>query len=763
MKEGGCGSGSGDNDCTDSGNEGMATNVVDSQSTSQEAKSVSRATGRPDVDAAANQTISESSTSLSGRREAVSLTGNGDIVAPIASASSSANTNDDTCTFYKRSLVSSSGGDGNGETGETAVWTAIVVPTSALSQGAAPATDNHDCTNTKPSDSNDESNNTSRMDGANVDSKQDSDDWNARHVSLDSNDNVGSTDFYKEALRASSSPLNVANTRTTGTLSATASSNFYKGTMLGQTGGVPNTPLQQTRDDQNDAIELQPAESEQAKWASMVPSDFVQAQSVHAAIDDLSAVYPTSVPCAVRGVVEDANRSTALYDGSGRPVLSSNQKRRPTDSVASAHSSNHLAVMVQRRQRRHRSWVLCVMTSTIVACIVAISTILACSHHSCAVNAADQAERDWDTPHVDDFTMNGNTTTTPTQVAALPELVQQVLNYLSVITLTSHNFSASWDDSPEAVSAKRLLDVNYMNLSPDTPHGQFRWKQRYALATLLAPQAAFNDSRRLEGDECHWAGVTCEMMDLGVSTSIGRQNVTTQVHLYNYALKGRLSADLGLLDALTRFNVSFNALTGPLPLSIGRWTNLEYFSVRANKLNGTLPETLQQWTNLLEFDAGPNKLSGSLPSWMGLWSNLRHCNLARNAVTGTLPTEIGLWSNLECFTVYSIIHLTGRLPESIGSWTNLGYFDVAWNQLTGTLPVSIGQWTNVTVVSFTSNALTGTIPQSIGGWAAVERAYFGNNNLTGSVPDSICSGPFSHGIVVDEGIPCQCCEGYGNS
>jgi hypothetical protein len=241
---------------------------------------------------------------------------------------------------------------------------------------------------------------------------------------------------------------------------------------------------------------------------------------------------------------------------------------------------------------------------------------------------------------------------------------------------------------------------------PLQPESQWRWRQRYALATLFISnmRSAFNSSAH----EYDWSGVTCQ--DIKVNSDESGldlepiQRIVTEINLVDMAWRGTLSNDLGLLSHLQWLDVSENMLTGTLPdKGMIAWTNLIHLNLATNSLTGTLSDALGAMTSLQEF------------------------NVYFNSFSGTLPSSIQRWSNLTTFDVtskYSDRGLSGSLPAALGAaWTRVEHFVVAWNSLTGPLPRSIGAWRNLVVFDVDDNAFTGTLPSTLSQWSNIECQY----------------------------------------
>jgi hypothetical protein len=356
-------------------------------------------------------------------------------------------------------------------------------------------------------------------------------------------------------------------------------------------------------------------------------------------------------------------------------------------------------------------------------------------------------------------------------------LSNQVLDYINTVTMTGPLLNGPGDPldpTPEEVALLRLFANNpLLDLFPNTTRNQFRWRQRYALATALAPNNFENKE-----DECQWSGVYC---DSTVLSDIGEIEVVRALYLGNSNIQFALSPDLALLSTLFSFR-SENALIGSIPYSLGNWTLLKRFIVANNDMTGSLPDSIVRWTNLEILDLNDNSFVGQLPKTIGQWTQLKHFGIHENAFTGSLPDSVSNWTSLENLILWSN-SMKGTFSDSIGRWTNLLSFDVGNNNFDGTLPSSIQQWTSLTMFAveeiaglkgplpnfakwpnlfaieanacaFTgttpeflpphmdrfdvsSNSLSGTLPTSIGQWTNVKIFNVFANNFTGPLPDVV--------------------------
>jgi Leucine-rich repeat (LRR) protein len=102
------------------------------------------------------------------------------------------------------------------------------------------------------------------------------------------------------------------------------------------------------------------------------------------------------------------------------------------------------------------------------------------------------------------------------------------------------------------------------------------------------------DTNWLDGDVCHWHGVTCtaKMKAQGVY-----QQQITMLGLVGLGLHGQIPASIGDLSDLHLLDLSANRFTGRIPTSLGHRRQLESLNLSANQLSGSIPDTRVIWVN----------------------------------------------------------------------------------------------------------------------------------------------------------------------
>ena len=305
--------------------------------------------------------------------------------------------------------------------------------------------------------------------------------------------------------------------------------------------------------------------------------------------------------------------------------------------------------------------------------------------------------------------------------------------------LTFFNASTLTTKSNATISATASSNTSNLPIISAATYEQFRFQQRYSLLTLWFQQDMV-PWKNMSGwakrfNECTWHGITCDKIYLG--TTLGLQNVVTNIDLIGNNISGTLSPELGLLSFVNSCQLGNNPfLSGSIPSSLDKWTNISDFEAFYCQLNGTIPESIAT-----------------------KWTSIHYFTVYNNSLTGTIPQSVGhYWTQLTSFDV-GTNHLTGTIPSSLGQWTLLRGISVSDNMMSGTIPESIGQWSQMIDAIFSYNRFTGTIPVAvIQNWTKLETAYFQNNSFaSGAIPNSLCNGYRIQGIYTDVSNPCYWC------
>jgi hypothetical protein len=180
----------------------------------------------------------------------------------------------------------------------------------------------------------------------------------------------------------------------------------------------------------------------------------------------------------------------------------------------------------------------------------------------------------------------------PTPPTLESNRAQAIANFINTITLTNRTIARPGMEGTEPLSAEDralewIIASDPKDLTVGSPADEFRWTQRYALATLWIEDVS-EDGWAGQLDECQWPGNSCTEIDLG--SEIGTQQAVTGMELENMGLSGSLSPDLGLLSNLVMFDVYNNSFGGTIPSTLARWTNITVMDLRDNDLTGTVPE-----------------------------------------------------------------------------------------------------------------------------------------------------------------------------
>jgi Leucine Rich Repeat len=282
---------------------------------------------------------------------------------------------------------------------------------------------------------------------------------------------------------------------------------------------------------------------------------------------------------------------------------------------------------------RRKWWILGGAAAVLIIVIVAVVTSTQSSSHSPATLSKQVSSSSTNAAAPMAPAASGPAPNSPTLATAQPSTLdsnrdQAIVNFINNITLTGRTI-ARLVPGKEGISAEdRALEWIIASDSERWTVGsratEFRWTQRYALATLWI-QDVSEDGWAGQLDECQWPGNSCTEMDLG--SEIGMQQAVTGMELENMGLSGSLSSDLGLLSNLVMFDVYNNSFGGTIPSTLARWTNITVMDLRDNDLTGTVPE------DVCELAAESNALRVDCPEVA--CECCAECNAAPVATLGT--------------------------------------------------------------------------------------------------------------------------------
>jgi len=223
----------------------------------------------------------------------------------------------------------------------------------------------------------------------------------------------------------------------------------------------------------------------------------------------------------------------------------------------------------------------------------------------------------------------------------------------SFLASKSPNGGALFADptSPESQALQWLENSDPLQLDPSNSDTHVQLEQRYALLTLWfgSPNNWFNQTNWLNGDECSWWGVTCD-----VTTTAGRRNLQNGTAV------------------VTRLELKANNVQGNIPEDLALLTDLEILNLEKNSLKGTLPSTMSALEKLLTLTLSENALTGKLAGVdFSKFSLLQMLDLSSNQLVDSLPDTLWQMPNMGIM-VLDNNNFSGSIPSSISNLQNLG-------------------------------------------------------------------------------------------
>lgn len=256
---------------------------------------------------------------------------------------------------------------------------------------------------------------------------------------------------------------------------------------------------------------------------------------------------------------------------------------------------------------------------------------------------------------------------------------------------------------------------------------------RYALATLYyATNGArwVNNTNWLNGHECLWTGVYCEL---------GSNNIVsvTYLNLVTNGLDGSIPSEIGYIESLQRIELGSNQLVGSIPMSFSSLTELRTLSVSDNQLSGTIGDNLEGMKRLTNLDLANNRFRGHVPHGLGGIPTLSYVRLSNNKFTGAFPTSFISLNNLQTLLIDNNA-IGGTLPALIGMMKTLVNLRLHKNDFYGDLP-NFSDAVLLETAHFDDNFFTGPLPQF--GSQRLRQLYLDKNQITGPIPVSYGSHP----------------------
>jgi len=152
----------------------------------------------------------------------------------------------------------------------------------------------------------------------------------------------------------------------------------------------------------------------------------------------------------------------------------------------------------------------------------------------------------------------------------------------------------------------------------------------------------------------------------------------------------------------------------------GRWVGIKCVNGQViaiqlpwKGLGGRISENIGQLQALRKLSLHDNVLAGAVPSSLGFLPNLRGVYLFNNRLSGSIPPSIGNCPLLQTLDL-SNNSLTGSIPASVANSTRLFRLNLSFNSLTGSIPNSLTQSPSLTILALQHNNISGSIPNTWG-------------------------------------------------
>ncbi|XP_075486315.1 putative leucine-rich repeat receptor-like protein kinase IMK3 [Primulina tabacum] len=206
-------------------------------------------------------------------------------------------------------------------------------------------------------------------------------------------------------------------------------------------------------------------------------------------------------------------------------------------------------------------------------------------------------------------------------------------------------------------------------------------------------------------------------------------------------LGGRISENIGQLQALRRLSLHDNFLVGPVPTSLGFLPNLRGIYLFNNRLSGSIPPSIGNCLVLQTLDLSNNQLTGTIPPSIANSSRLYRFNLSFNGISGYIPSTLSQNPSLT-FLALQNNNLSGSIPDSWSSKNsnhsyNLQSLNLSYNRINGNIPEEFGNLLKLNSLDLSNNAITGTFPLSLTDLSSLATINLENNNLYSQIPESV--------------------------
>lgn len=117
-------------------------------------------------------------------------------------------------------------------------------------------------------------------------------------------------------------------------------------------------------------------------------------------------------------------------------------------------------------------------------------------------------------------------------------------------------------------------------------------------------------------------------------------------------LGGRISEQIGQLQALRRLSIHDNLLGGPVPTSLGFLPDLRGVHLFNNRLSGFVPASIGNCPSLQNLDLGNNQLIGIIPPSLVNSTRIYRLNLSYNAISGSIPNSFTYFPSRSLILLY---------------------------------------------------------------------------------------------------------------
>jgi len=156
-----------------------------------------------------------------------------------------------------------------------------------------------------------------------------------------------------------------------------------------------------------------------------------------------------------------------------------------------------------------------------------------------------------------------------------------------------------------------------------------------------------------KGNECDWAGLTCDL-----------DNFVTSIMYESNNLRGKIPTEIAHLKKLQNLYIARGRVSGQIPSEIGNLNALVQLDLSSNKLRDSIPEEIYNLSSLEVLDVGNNQLSGTISAKIGDLMNLKLLSYKANKLSGTIPNSFGNLNLLIIADLYGN-SISGNMPHEV--------------------------------------------------------------------------------------------------